>query len=248
MTTKITAHRGFTEEFPENTIEAFKGAVERSADRIEFDVHMTRDKHFVIHHDYYLGKTDNGEGLIYEKNLKYLQTLDVGSWYGSKFAHIKIPTLEQVFETFQNTIEYEIEIKGFTVEFLQSLLDLVGKYNVLNHVEFTTNPNYLIYTLKKMRPEVKTGVFLTNYPSWMTPNLGEKIILENLTLGKVNVAHCPIAILNEEFIVKLRNRGISVHAADCDKAEDLTKAYQLGVDQLSTNKLTLALELRKDYE
>ena len=45
------AHRGFTKEFPDNTMEAFYAAIKLGIDGIECDVHETADHHFVIFHD-----------------------------------------------------------------------------------------------------------------------------------------------------------------------------------------------------
>jgi len=68
--TKLIAHRGDTKNYPENTLSAFKAALENGADAIELDLHLTSDGELIIHHDYYLGNPDDGEGKIYEKDLK----------------------------------------------------------------------------------------------------------------------------------------------------------------------------------
>jgi len=47
----ITAHRGFSGRYPENTIVAFEKAYEAGADLIEFDVRLTRDERIVVSHD-----------------------------------------------------------------------------------------------------------------------------------------------------------------------------------------------------
>lgn len=85
MVPKIIPHRGHSQKYPENTIIAFKKAFELEANGIECDVHFTKDKKLIIHHFYELGKTDNGEGLIFEKDSSYLKFLDCGSWFDIKF-------------------------------------------------------------------------------------------------------------------------------------------------------------------
>jgi len=144
-------------------------------------------------------------------------------------------------------IEYEIELKGFDVFFIKQIIKTVKKFNLLNYVEFTSYPNYLISILKNYEKRARVGVFVSSYPSWMSALLGEKIILENLTLGKIDIAHCPINILNKKFIKDLKKRNILTHGADCNTAEDLRQAFLLKVNQLSTNDLDLAQKVRKKY-
>ncbi len=49
--TKVIAHRGASHRFPENTLAAFRGAVELGADGVELDVRRTADGVGVVHHD-----------------------------------------------------------------------------------------------------------------------------------------------------------------------------------------------------
>jgi glycerophosphoryl diester phosphodiesterase len=47
----VIAHRGASDELPENTLPAFERAIEVGADFIEFDVHARRDGALVVTHD-----------------------------------------------------------------------------------------------------------------------------------------------------------------------------------------------------
>ena len=58
----IVAHRGASGYAPENTLAAFRVAVEMGATFIETDLHMTRDAQFVAIHDSSLQRTTNGTG------------------------------------------------------------------------------------------------------------------------------------------------------------------------------------------
>lgn len=61
MKTKIIAHRGYSQKYPENTSISFQKAKELGADGVELDVHMTSDGILVIHHDYYVKKMTRSE-------------------------------------------------------------------------------------------------------------------------------------------------------------------------------------------
>jgi glycerophosphoryl diester phosphodiesterase len=248
MLTKITAHRGLREHFPENTLIAFEKAVEAGVERIEFDVQATKDNHIVVHHDYYLGHPDNGEGLIYEQDLAYIQTLDAGKYMAPEFATTRIPTLEEVFNVLQKSIEYEIEVKESSPEFLELVLKTVQAYDLLSQTEFTSPSPYTLSKLKQLEPRTTTGLFLQLPPSWMGLALAQKLALSELMLGSINIAHCPIEIVTPDFVQRLHAQGIKVHVGNCNTEENLRKAYQYEVDQLSTDRVALALQIREECQ
>jgi glycerophosphoryl diester phosphodiesterase len=47
---QVIAHRGYKSAFPENTMAAFRGAVEVGADGIETDLHLSKDGEVVLLH------------------------------------------------------------------------------------------------------------------------------------------------------------------------------------------------------
>ncbi|HEU4464788.1 MAG TPA: glycerophosphodiester phosphodiesterase family protein, partial [Gemmatimonadota bacterium] len=72
------AHRGASGTHPENTMEAFRAAIERGAEGFELDVHRSADGHVVVFHDDMLERTTNGSGPIRERSLADLRELDAG--------------------------------------------------------------------------------------------------------------------------------------------------------------------------
>lgn len=237
MNTKLIAHRGDTKNYAENTLSAFKAALDNGADAIELDVHLTSDGELIVHHDYYLGNPDNGEGKIYEKDLSYIQSLKIGDAE-------KIPTLEEVFKLIRDKLQYEIELKGFTEEFLVKVVALVKKYNLASVIEFTSPGVYNLTRLKTLEPSFKTGTFVAVLPGWMDKRLGQTLAINNALLGNINVLHCPLTLIDKEFIEAAHSNNLLVHAADCDTDDDLRTAFSMGIDQLSTNELSLALSFR----
>ena len=81
MTTpQIIAHRGASYLAPENTLVAFRKAMEIGADGVEMDVQKTYDNELVIHHDYMVDMHTDISGQIYDLTMGELKTLDFGSW------------------------------------------------------------------------------------------------------------------------------------------------------------------------
>lgn len=102
----IIGHRGASAHAPENTIAAFRAAIESGADGVEFDVQLARDGVPVVIHDPTLDRTGRQKGLVAELTSKQLGTVDVGSWFNARyparaqaaFDHETVPALTQVLE------------------------------------------------------------------------------------------------------------------------------------------------------
>jgi glycerophosphoryl diester phosphodiesterase len=93
----IIAHRGLDEVYPENTLIAFKAALDRGM-AIEIDVRGTSDEELVVVHDDTVDRTTDGTGAVAEMTLAELKQLDAGSWWGAEFAGERIPTLDETLD------------------------------------------------------------------------------------------------------------------------------------------------------
>jgi glycerophosphoryl diester phosphodiesterase len=81
---------------PENTLASFRRAWEEGADGIELDVHMTRDRRIVVHHDADAQRTAGCPARLEALSLAETAALDVGAWKGSEWRGERIPTLDSV--------------------------------------------------------------------------------------------------------------------------------------------------------
>lgn len=119
------AHRGLHNfDYPENSIPAFKNAVEHGLP-IELDVHIIDDKSVIVFHDNKLSRMTNKDGYVSNlvasdlSEIKLLKT-DYG-----------IPTLEQVLETVNGQVPLLIELKKFEQSFAleDAIIDMLKSYN-----------------------------------------------------------------------------------------------------------------------
>lgn len=106
------AHRGASGHAPENTMAAFEKAFEMKADYIEIDVQMTKDGKLIAIHDTTVNRTTNGTGSVGDYTLEEIQQLDAGSWFGQEFAGERIPTFEEIIDTYRGKIGLLIELKS----------------------------------------------------------------------------------------------------------------------------------------
>lgn len=113
----VAAHRGWSDKYPENTIEAFKAAVKLGVDQLETDVRVTKDNELVIMHDERVDRTTNGTGKVCEMTLAEIKALDAGIKKGEQFKGLKVPTFLEFMEYVKDlpTITLDIELKEYPV-------------------------------------------------------------------------------------------------------------------------------------
>ncbi len=136
---KLQAHRGVSTDAPENTMTAFRLAVEQGYDIIEFDPKCTKDGVWVVHHDMTLNRTGriSGKALGEEKadirdyTYTELAEIDVGEWFAPAFAGEHIPTLAQVLDYLRGQgMQGKIDnvFERFSAEQQKTLWDLVERH------------------------------------------------------------------------------------------------------------------------
>lgn len=113
----VVAHRGASGHAPENTLAAFRRAVELGARFIETDLQLTRDARLVAIHDETLDRTTNGHGPVHAFTREEVCALDAGSWFvsrdGRSFAGERVPALFQILRFARETDSiFYLELKG----------------------------------------------------------------------------------------------------------------------------------------
>jgi glycerophosphoryl diester phosphodiesterase len=124
MKTKVYAHRGRKGNYPENSMLAFKKAIEVGVAGIELDIHMTKDGKLVVIHDATLDRTTTGTGYIKDHTLAEIREFSMGAKF-TDFKHYhrswnleKIPTLAEALLLFKEyDLEVNIELKTYEVEY-----------------------------------------------------------------------------------------------------------------------------------
>lgn len=107
----MLGHRGAPAAAPENTVAAFRRAVELGADGVELDVQLTRDGALVVLHDETVDRTTNGRGLLRDLGFEEVRRLDAGSWFKSSFAGERVPTLTEALAVLPAGALVDVEMK-----------------------------------------------------------------------------------------------------------------------------------------
>lgn len=117
--TLVVAHRGANAAAPENTMEAYRLAVEMGADAIELDVHLTADGELAVMHDETLDRTTDHTGSIASLTMEQIRAADAG--YGFEATDgsfpfrgqgLQVPTLSEVLDWLPDGIGLVVEVKA----------------------------------------------------------------------------------------------------------------------------------------
>ena len=129
---EVTAHRGYSAAYPENTIPAFKGAIQAGADWAELDVQQTADGEVIVMHDSNLKRTTGLDKEVWQVTWDEIKDLDNGSWFDKKYQTVRIPTLEEVLKVCRGKIHLNIEIKpsGHDKDLEEQVAKLLKKYHM----------------------------------------------------------------------------------------------------------------------
>ncbi|MCL9971333.1 glycerophosphodiester phosphodiesterase [Anoxybacillus kestanbolensis] len=155
----IYAHRGFSGEYPENTMIAFQQAYDLGVDGIELDVQMTKDGELVVIHDERIERTTDGIGYVKDFSYRQLCRFDAGSWFHPRFAGERIPALTEVLDWLANqkrSIVLNIELKNGIIQYdrmEEKLLTLLDSYRSWTHHVIISS--FSIQSLYKMRQLAK---------------------------------------------------------------------------------------------
>ncbi|EHQ89450.1 glycerophosphodiester phosphodiesterase [Desulfosporosinus youngiae] len=132
---EIIAHRGYQLLFPENTLAAFRKALDLGADGIELDVQMSYDKVPIVIHDETVDRTTNGHGPVTSMTLKELRELDAGAKFSHFYRGQKVPSLHEALLTVRQKGKMYIELKKtVTSSDLECILYEIYKCEMENYV------------------------------------------------------------------------------------------------------------------
>ena len=237
----ILAHRGASLEAPENTLAAFRQAIELGADGIELDVHLSGDGELVVIHDERVDRTTNGKGWVKDLTLSQLKSLDAGSWFDPAFKGERIPTLKEVIDLVSGRCKLiNIEIKSGIVLYPgieEKVLREVEAADLLGKVIMSSFNHFSLKTIKEINPNVKTGI----------------LYIEGLVDPWIYARHVPADALHPifhavtpEIVNGAHSAGLGVHVWTVDKPEDITRMSGYGVDAVITNDPRTAVHLGMD--
>jgi glycerophosphoryl diester phosphodiesterase len=157
----IFGHRGASAFAPENTLAAFRLALEQGADGIELDAMLSADGEVIVLHDDTTDRTTGERGDARKMTLSQLKHLDAGRYFGAEFTGEPIPTLAEVFAEISSRAVINVELKNYTTptDMLPvKVAELVRQYGLENSVIFSSFHPLPLIRIHRMLPQTPVAI------------------------------------------------------------------------------------------
>lgn len=226
------AHRGASGWAPENTIAAFRKAIEIGVDAVELDVHKTKDGKIVVCHDDSLDRTTDMAGRIRDLRFSDIIKSDAGTWFDKEFAGEKIPTLEESLELMRDHAITLVEVKDddIAVEVAKSI-EVVDSIDRAIVISFHAN---VLYELRQINPHIPTGLLIGGIKRDSSKARAVDFVRRTAEIGAstLNVSY---KLVTREFAYEVRRRGVNLWAWTVDDVDTMSKLLNYGVCGITSN-------------
>lgn len=237
----IFAHRGASAHAPENTLSAFKLAIDEQADLIEFDAKLSADEQVVIIHDQTVDRTTDGKGYVKDLPLRELRKLNASAHFPNFTGKAYIPTLEEIIENFGGNIRFNIELSNYSSPFDPlpiKVATLIEYYDIIDQVLVSSFHPIPLMRFHRLLPSVPIG-FLARP--------GNPGALSRSRLGRLLVPyhalHVAFSDTTPNLVSATQSSGSRVHTFTVNDPDDITTSFSLGVDGVITDYPLIARQI-----
>jgi glycerophosphoryl diester phosphodiesterase len=228
---KVYAHRGYSGKYPENTMLAFRKAVEAGTDGVETDVQLSRDGEVVIIHDETLDRTTNGAGFVKDHTLAELKKLDATGTFPGRFDRQEIPTFREFCDWLKETdIVANIELKNSVIyypELEKKCVDIIRAAGVERKIIFSSFNHATLFRLKELAPDIPVGALVENagleYAGFYCKQFGFRYY------------HPDFDLLSAEAVRECKEHGVGVNVWTVNDLRAFETLVEWDVDGVITN-------------
>ncbi|SDL49956.1 glycerophosphoryl diester phosphodiesterase [Catalinimonas alkaloidigena] len=231
----ISAHRGYSNLAPENTLSAFRKAIEVGADYFECDVRRTQDDSLVILHDATIDRTTNRKGKLASFTYADLRQVDAGypTKFGKQFAGEKLPTLREALALAKGKIKVEIEIKEAGLA--DDVVALVQELGMASDVSVISFDFGEIQRVKELAPAIPVKYLVGK--TWGQKELDQLLSIRGEYLG-------PSGVSSPELIQLAHDKGVKIIAYTFNTPEGMAEALAAHLDGIATDFPEEAMKIR----
>lgn len=241
----LFAHRGGATLFPENTLLAFRGALELGLTFIETDVHLTRDGVLVVHHDATVDRTTNGSGPIAGMTLAEVRALDAGyrfedaeGGFPQRARGLTVPTLDEAFDL-STAARFNVELKTAGEAGVRALWNLIEARGIHDRILVAAEVHPTVRDFRRTAGgRVATSASRREALLFLAAS---RLSLDGalpfpFDALQLPVRHLGLQVIDRRLIQAAHRRGVQVHAWTIDDPNEMRALLDLGVDGLMSDR------------
>ena len=243
------AHRGSRVLRPENTAEAFQGAIDLGYRYVETDVRISRDGVVVAFHDATLERTTNGVGAVDEWEFSDLQRLDAAWWfdegngYPRRGSGVQIPSLAEVFEMWPDAM-FNIDLKGPGLEW--AVADVIKRHG---REGSTLIGSFVDHRIAKFRRITHGGIAVSAGPSTVLAMLAAsrlgRTIRRPVAAYQLPFNYKSVPI-DRKLVDAIHRADAQIHTWTVNEAPDMHRLLDLGVDGIVSDRPDVLNEVLRE--
>ena len=233
---RVIAHRGASGLMPENTLAAFRRAIELGSDMVELDVALSRGDEVVVMHDATLERTTSGSGRVRNRTLHQLEQLDAGRSVDPDHTDHRIPTLAEVLDLARDRTLLNIEIKAEAVTdrcrggITDLVIGLVRDYGLSDRAILSSFDPRTLDHARRLAPRMyRASLFDARRHHGLSPvSAAQDAGAVLLSLSRTQV--------NEELVEQCHQVGTLVAVYTVNEVTQMEQLLAMGVDALFTDR------------
>jgi glycerophosphoryl diester phosphodiesterase len=231
----IVAHRGYSRASPENSMNAFRKAIEVGADVIELDVQETSDGAIVVIHDRDLMRLAGDRRAIADLSLAEVKNVDIGRRTGAEFAGERIATLNEVIALARGKIKLQIELKYYGKDqgLADKVADLIRREDFEEECEVSSLDTDGLMKARRRNPRLKLVALVT----YAVGDPG-RLDVDGLSVNA--------KVLSDRLIKVARSRGKRLYVWTVDEPRAMVRLIERGVGGIVTNAPAELVRIRHD--
>jgi glycerophosphoryl diester phosphodiesterase len=220
----ITAHRGASIAAPENTMAAFRAALDAGATYIELDVQRTADDRIIVLHDGDAMRMGGDPRKVKDLTASELQAIDIGRKYDAAFAREVPPTFEEVIALVRDRSMINIELKYNVPDagLAPAVIDLLKREDFLDQVVITSLDYAALKQVEALEPRLSTGHIVT-------------AAVGNVVRTEADFLSLSSARATASLVRRAHAAGKAVHVWTVNEPEVMLRMIERGVDNIITD-------------
>ena len=226
----MIAHRGASGYAPENTLAAFRLALEMGAQAIELDVHQTRDHELVVLHDEDLRRVGRRKGRVRDLTREELRSVDVGSWFDPCFSAERVPTLSQVYDLAEGKAELHVELKRGSKLYPgieERVVDLIQRRKAWETTLVSSFDHAALYSARSLDTRLRIGYLLGLTGMKTAYREIQELSAESLNMSTRQA--------DARKVRECAERKLKTLVYTVNSRKELSRLSRLGVDGVFTN-------------